>query len=478
MERSLKKLLALVAVVMLLAPFMALSPAKADGSITATDPEGDVELVAVSGRIPREYYPKIDITGASLTVAGTTIKLAITFASPPFTVDDVPKGYALSVSATIRGTVNGKEGSLSIAYGNITYNTYGDPVIAVLSSDDGSLGIFVIPSMGGNISASVSGNRLVIIANVPEVTFTPTIGNSTNPSQIDSGLGQGGIPSTTYIVDSLNFYEQGSSGGGGGEITSPTTTTAVTTTTTTTEYGETTNPLEEQPTTDAVSVHLNPPDTSRITVDTAHNMIEIEVSGTGSTTGQAPNHVGVGLLYYTKDGNFSYDMFNGDGEWDGDGPENGYVLTQSLMGYSIDIRVQPTGPADNPWATFSYRLYAKVPMDYITAFQGISQLDRAYIYARAYLDRDEALWNQAYVQAPINAGTGNVVTTTTPGGSEGTTTTQTTEAGTGTSTTTTQGGAETPSTGGAAGGINPLVLGGVVAAVAVVGVAAFLLKKK
>ena len=470
-------LLALAAVIMLAAPLLALLPATADGSITATDPEGDVELVAVSGGIPQEYYPKIDITGASLTAAGTTIKLAITFASAPFTVDDVPSGYALVISATIRGTINGKEGSLNIAYGNLTYNTYGDPVAAVLTSDDGSVTIFVVPSMGGDISASINENKLVIIMNVPGTTFTPSLGNSTNPSEINAGLGQGGVPSTTYIIDSLNFYEQGSVGGGGGEITSPTTTTAVTTTTTT-EHEETTNPLEENPTTDAVSVTLNAPDTSRITVDTVHNMIEIEVSGTGSTTGQAPNHVGVGLLYYTKDGNFSYDMFNGDGEWDGDGPENGYVLTQSLMGYSIDIRVQPTGPADNPWATFSYRLYAKVPMDYITAFQGISQLDRAYIYARAYLDRDEALWNQAYVQAPINAGTGNVVTTTTPGGSEGTTTTQTTEAGTGTSTTTTQGGAETPSTGGAAGGINPLVLGGVVAAVAVVGVAAFLLKKK
>lgn len=471
MKENMKHLLTMLTVAAIVIPLTAISPALADGGITATDPEGDVSMVSLSGTIPQEYIPKIDIVEASLTTKGSSARLTITFVSEPLTVEDLPTGYSLLLQAQIRGTVNGKTGVLAIMYGNMTYNTYGVSVGAIISSDDGSINIFIMPSMGGDITASASGNQLIINLDAPGASFIPSLGNASTPSQIEVVLHKGDISSGTYAFDTVNFYEQGTTGGGGGTITSPTTTTTTTTTTvtTTTPYEEV-SPLEEQPTTDAVTVSLDPLSQSRVTVDTTHSIVEVEVSGTGATSGQAPDHVGVGFLYYMKDGNYSYDMFNGDGEWDGDGPENGYVFVQSFMGYEISIRVEPTGPPENPWATFSYRFYAKVPMDYMSVFYGLSQLDRAYVYARAYLDEDETLWNQAYVQAPISSGTGELTTTTTQ--TQATTTPHAT-------TTTPAGGETTTGSGEASGGvgINPLIIAGVIAAIAVAGAAVFILKK-
>lgn len=436
--------------------------------ITGTDPSGDVFVVSFGSPIPAELVNAADLV--SVTITFTDSSLTAEFV----VIGDLPSdlmnlNYSVYFIASIVGTYNGRYAQLVMGVGNVLgYSFYG-PSFAIVEDIQGNV---LVVYFGNSTTFTVQGNKVIFSAPIGTSSFSPSLGNSTDYySMVMTGIiGPGG---SVAAYDELNLYESGSISSGETTTTTATTTSPTQTTTTTTatqppEYED--DPLKQTPTTGDVTVSLAPPTSSRVTVDPTTGFVEVDIRGTGSTSGAAPDHVGIGIVTYFKDGNFTYEIFNGDGVWDADNdPSNGYVFSMSYMGSTINLEVKPTGPPDNPWATFSYQFYGRVPGSAIAVFSEIQRIDRAYVYARAYLDRDEARWNQAYTDLPLNTGVGQVTTTTTPntGGGVGTTTTTTPAGGTG-----------EPGEAPASGGLNPMIIVGAVAAVAVIGAAVFMLRRK
>ena len=439
--------------------------------ITGTDPSGDVSVISYGSPPPNDVIGMADIVSVTLTFTDSSLTAEFEVAN------DLPSGlvtgdYGIYFLGTIVGSSNGRYAKLSLGLGNILgYQMYGN-AFAVIEDSDGNLIAFYY---GNSVSFSVQGNKVVMTAPVGTSTFMPSLGNVTDYSSIVAGVSTSG-GTTSVAVDDINLYESGSiSTGEATQTTTPPTQTTTTTTTTTYEQPYEDDPLKQTPTTGDVTVALSPPESSRITVDPTTNIVEVDIRGTGSTSGAPPDHVGVGVITYYKDGNFTYDIFNGEGNWDADNdPSNGYTYSMSFMGYTITLEVTPTGPSDNPWATFSYHFYGKAPANAIAVFASLQDIDRAYVYARAYLDRDEAQWNQAHTDLPINAGVGEVTTATTPGGVGTTTTAGSGSTSTEETTTAAGGSAESP----AARGIDPMIIAGAVAAVAVIAVVVFMLRRK
>ncbi len=433
--------------------------------ITGTDPSGDVMIVSYGSPPPNEVVNAADLVSVTITFTetSTTAEFEVQGGIP---TDLNESGYSIYFMGTIVGTYNGQGAQLFMGVGNVIgYAFYGN-AFAIIQDSDGNL---LAAYTGNAVSYTLQGNKIVVNIPVGTSSFSPSLSDSTGPSTIVAGIA--GPDDTAAGVDELDLSESGSISTG--EVTSTTTTT----TTQPPEYEE--DPLKQTPTTSDVTVSLAPPTSSRVTVDPATGFVEVDIQGTGSAYGTAPDHIGVGIITYYKDGNFTYEMFNGDGEWDADDdPGNGYIFQMSYMGATINLEVKPIGSSDNPWATFSYHFYGKVPGSAIAVFSGIQNIDRAYVYARAYLDRDEMQWNQAYVDLPINAGVGEV-TTTTSGGLGTTTTTQNTGTG-GATTTSTTSTSETGTTGGAPapGGLNPMIIVGAVVAIAVIGAIVFMLRRK
>lgn len=452
-----RKVVAILAAALLI-PLTGSLLASAAVTISATDPAGDVQVVSLGGLIPPEVVNAVDLTSAQITFTESSVTATYEMAGQVpsnFTIGN----YSIYVYAIIMGQYSGQGASLILGAGfSPQYGLFGQAFAALVDSNGNPIAIFGNES----VSVQVSGSAVTVTAPVGTSTFTPGLGNSTNPSSVESGAIIEGTM-TGGAFDEINLYEAGSISGGG--VTTPPSGTTTTTQTTTTTTEEVSNPLEQEPTTNDVVVSLEPPTKAHITIDSTKNLVSIDLEGTGSTSGAPPDHVGIAVIALLKDGNVSYAWFNGEGDWDDDNnPANGYVFTMQYMGYSIDLKVTPTGPADNPWATFSYSFKGTVPADYLEVSYGMAQVDKFGVLARAYLDRDETTWNQAWVWF-----------TPTTGGGEVTTTTTTPQEGGGQSTTTT-GGAQPG--GGAGAGLDPVIIGGIAAAVIIGVVAALLIKRR
>jgi len=437
--------------------------------ITGTDPAGDVMIMSYGTPPPSDVVNAADMVSVKIIFTDTSMTAEIGVNG------DIPAGlsennYSIYFLVSIVGTYNGGEAQLLIGLGQVTGYTILGNAFAVIQDSDGNL---LATYSGDQVTYSVQGNKITISAPVGTSSFTPKLSDSTGSSTVVTGIADSG--GAVAGIDQLDLSESGSISTG--EVTTTTTAQQGTTTTTTTtappEYEE--DPLKQTPTTNEVTISLSPPSSSKVTVDPTTNLVEVDIQGTGTTSGAAPDHVGVGVIVYYKDGNFTYDIFNGEGEWDADNdPSNGYVFQMSYMGYNINLEVRPTGPSDNPWASFSYRFYGKAPASAIEVFSSLQNIDRSYVFARAYLDRNETQWNQAYVDLPLNAGVGQITTTT--GGLVTTTTTSYTGGGAAPTTTSETGTAGAPPASG--GGINPLIIVGAVVAIAVIGAVVFMLKRK
>ncbi|GEM_PF-6092628 len=466
-----RNIAAIVAVALMLS-LASVAVASSATVISATDSSGDVATVSLGSPIPSEVVSAVDLVSVEITFADSSTTATFQMAG------QIPSNYSIGnysifVYADIMGTYGGQKAHLLIGAGNPPGLASVGYAFAIVEDEEGNGLAFYF---GDSVSVQVSGSTVTITAPIGTSSFTPSLGSSGEPSTVYSGAFISGSMSGG-ANDEINLYESGSITGG--EVTtSPTQTTTTTETTTTTPPGEeTTNPMDESPTTADVAVSIGAPAVAHITFDTLRNLASIDLEGEGSTSGSAPDHVGIAIIAVLKDGNVSYTWINGDMNWDPDNdPSNGYAFTMQYMSYSINLKVTPTGPADNPWATFSYSFMGTVPADYLGINYGLSHVDRFYILARAYLDRDEETWNQAYAEFTPTSGTGEVATPPT----QTTTTTETT-----TTTQESTGGAETTSStnetlpgGGGGTGLNPLLIGGVLAAVIIVAAVAVIIKRR
>ncbi len=436
-------------------------------TISATDPTGDVSSVTIGGQIPPQVISAADLTSAQLTFTETSVTVSFEVAGE-IPTDFMVNNYSLYFYADIMGQYNGQSTHLIIGAGSPPgFSAFGYS-FAIIEDDDGNGLAFYY---GDSVSVQVSGSSVSVTAPIGTSSFIPTLGDTNDPSMVYSGALISGTMSGG-ASDDINLYLTGTITGG--ETTTPPQETTTPPQTTTTPPEEVSNPMDEEPTTADVTVSIGAPNTAHITLDTTNNLASINIEGEGSTSGAAPDHVGIAIIAILKDGNVSYTWINGDMNWDPDNnPSNGYAFTMQYMSYSIDLEITPTGPAENPWASFSYSFKGTVPANYIGINYGLSQVNRFYILARAYLDRDETLWNQAYAEFSPTTGTGEVTEPPTQTTQTSPTTTSQVETGEGTTTT-----SESYPNNDTGSGLNPLLIGGVVA-IAIVAVAAlFLIKRR